>query len=76
MGHLGSDQVTSVVDIASLNLAGYFYIIQTSSDRLENNFRIYCTMDCSHNVDILQLSHRASQAAEVLWIFVSNPELD
>ena len=33
-------------------------------------------MDHSHNVDILQLSHHASQAAEVLWIFAANPNLD
>src|ERR1700677_1692735 len=33
-------------------------------------------MDHSHNVDILQLSHRASQAAEVLRIFADNPEID
>ena len=59
-----------------LNPAGSFYIIQTGSDRLENNFGIYRTMDHSHNVDILQLSHRASQAAEVLRIFADNPEID
>ena len=49
-----------------LNPAGSFYIIQTGSDCLENNFGIYRTVDHSHNVDILQLSHHASQAAEVL----------
>jgi hypothetical protein len=59
-----------------LNPAGSFYIIQTGSDRLENNFGIYRTMDHSHNVDILQLSHRGSQAAEVLRIFADNPEID
>jgi hypothetical protein len=33
-------------------------------------------MDHSHNVDILQLPHRVSQAAEVLQIFTYNSEID
>ena len=48
----------------------------TGSDQLKNNFGIYRTMDCSHNMDILQLFHHTSQAAEVLWILAANPELD
>lgn len=52
------------------------FIIQNGSDQLKGSFGIYRTMDHAHNVDILQLSHCASQAAEVLQILANNPELD
>ncbi|RDX39380.1 hypothetical protein OH76DRAFT_1300955, partial [Lentinus brumalis] len=53
-----------------------YYILQDGTDRLEGNFGIYRDMDSSHNVDILQLSHRASSAAEVAQIYAHHPEWD
>jgi hypothetical protein len=47
-----------------------FYITQAGEDRLKVNFGIYRLMDNSQNVDILQLSQRASTAIEIMRIFV------
>ncbi|KDQ49391.1 hypothetical protein JAAARDRAFT_143486, partial [Jaapia argillacea MUCL 33604] len=52
-----------------------FYLIQTGSDRLENQFGIYWSMGYA-NIDILQLTQHAVSAAKISHIITQNPDWD
>ncbi|KAJ7848204.1 hypothetical protein B0H13DRAFT_2361998 [Mycena leptocephala] len=59
-----------------LDPSGVHHIGLNGGDRLEGLYGIYRLMDNSRNVDILQLSQRASTTAESCRIFAKHPDWD
>ncbi|KAG8740191.1 hypothetical protein FRC10_004630 [Ceratobasidium sp. 414] len=59
-----------------LNSSLPFYLLQLGDDRLEGMFGIYRTSTNNRNLDLLQMSERASAVQEVDKVFAENPSYD